>query len=94
MGRQRPDLSRTRSAEPVDVLREVWTAQGQSTEDLEAACSPKKVCKNMVNVGFDGLAADGGDLRAAWRDRLAREGKLATGAGTLRDLVLGSEATR
>ena len=30
-----------------------------------------------------------GDLRVAWRAKLAREGKLAPDAGTLRDLVVG-----
>lgn len=81
-------------SESLEVLRGVWSAQGQSTEDLEAACGPKKVCKNMVNVGFDGMAGESGDLRTAWRSRLAREGKLSAQAGTVRDLVLGPEAGR
>ncbi|MGH3193522.1 MAG: hypothetical protein ACRDPY_35305 [Streptosporangiaceae bacterium] len=75
--------------EVLDVLREVWSAQGQSAEDVEEACGTTKSCKRMTDVGFDGLAEEtDGDLRAAWRDRLAREGKLNPGAGSVRDLVL------
>jgi hypothetical protein len=47
----------------------------------------------MTDVGFDGLAEEtDGDLRLAWRTQLAREGKLDPGAGSVRDLVLGSES--
>ena len=36
-----------------------------------------KACKQMADVGFDGLADEtDGDLRLAWRTQLAREGKL------------------
>ena len=83
--------------EVLGVLREMWSAQGQTAEDLEEACGPAKSCKRMTNVGFDGLAEEtDGDLRLAWRTQLAREGKLNPGAGTVRDLVLppasGSES--
>jgi hypothetical protein len=84
----------TQSDEALDVLRGVWDGQGQSRADLEESCGPKKVCKNMVNVGFDGLAGPGGDLRAAWRDRLQREGKLSSDTGSIRDLVLGPQEAR
>jgi hypothetical protein len=48
----------------------------------------------MTDVGFDGLAEEtDGDLRLAWRTQLAREGKLNDGAGSVRDLVLGPEAS-
>jgi hypothetical protein len=74
------------------VLREVWSAQGQSAGDIEEACGTAKSCKKMADVGFDGLAEEtDGDLRLAWRTQLAREGKLNPGAGSVRDLVLGSE---
>jgi hypothetical protein len=80
------------SEEVLGVLREVWSAQGQSAEDMEEACGTTKSCKKMSDVGFDGLAEEtGGDLRVAWRTQLAREGKLNPGAGSVRDLVLGSE---
>jgi hypothetical protein len=75
--------------EVLGVLREVWTAQAQTTEDIEAACGDIKACKRMADVGFDGLAEEtDGDLRLAWRTQLAREGKLNPGASSVRDLVL------
>ena len=76
--------------EAIEVLRGVWRAQGQTSADLDEACGSTKSCKRMADVGFDGLAGDDGDLRAAWRARLEREGKLNPAAGSLRDLVLGS----
>ena len=83
--------------EALEVLREVWSAQGQSAEDVEDACGAAhttgKSCKRMTDVGFDGLAEEtDGDLRLAWRTQLAREGKLNPGAGSVRDLILGSES--
>ena len=73
----------------LDVLRSVWSAQGQTTEDVEEACGDIKACKRMADVGFDGLAEEtDGDLRLAWRTQLAREGKLNPDAGSVRDLVL------
>ena len=77
-----------------DVLRAVWAAQGESNKDLDDDCSPTKSCKNMKDVSFDGLAEPGSDLRSAWRDKLAREGKLSTSGGSIRDLVLGSGESR
>ena len=79
--------------EVLEVLRTVWSAQGQTAENVEEACGDIKACKRMSDVGFDGLAEEtDGDLRAAWRTQLAREGKLNRGAGSVRDLVLGSES--
>jgi len=81
------------SEEVLGVLREVWSAQGQSAEDIEEACGTTRSCQKMADVGFDGLAEEtDGDLRLAWRTQLAREGKLNPGAGSVRDLVLGSES--
>jgi hypothetical protein len=77
-----------------DVLRTVWSAQGESSEEFDEDCSPTKACRNMVGVSFDGLAEPGSDLRSAWRDKLAREGKLNTSGGSIRDLVLGSDESR
>ena len=75
------------------VLREVWSAQGQTAEDIEEACGPTRACKKMADVGFDGLAEEtDGDLRLAWRTKLAREGKLNRDAGSVRDLVLPPES--
>jgi hypothetical protein len=88
-------LSMTQEADEVrDVLREVWAAQGESVADLDEDCSPTKSCKNMKDVTFDGLAGPGSDLTGAWRDKLAREGKLSTSGGSIRDLVLGSAEPR
>ena len=78
--------------EALEVLREVWSAQGQSAEDVEEACGTTRSCKRMTDVGFDGLAEEtDGDLRLAWRTQLAREGKLTGGTGSVRDLVLGPQ---
>jgi hypothetical protein len=57
----------------VAVLRDIWQARGQTGPELEALFGPPKTCKRMREVGFDGVDDD---LRTAWRDRLAREGKL------------------
>jgi hypothetical protein len=78
--------------EPVDVLRAIWAAAGQRSEDLDEACGPTRSCKNMKDVSFDGLAEPGTDLGAAWRERLRREGKLHPSGGSIRDLVFGPEA--
>ena len=73
----------------LDVLRSVWSAQGQTAEDVDEACGTTKSCKRMADVGFDGLAEEtDGDLRLAWRTQLAREGKLNPGAGSVRDLII------
>lgn len=80
----------------VQVLRSVWAAEAvaedRTSADLDEACGPAKPCKNMALVSFDGLAEPGSDLRAAWRERLEREGKLSTSGGSIRDLVLGSDS--
>ena len=77
----------------LDVLRAVWSAEGQTSTDLDEACGTKS-CKKMADVGFDGLAGADGDLHAAWRDRLRRDGKLNPEADSLRDLVLGPPEAR
>jgi hypothetical protein len=78
--------------EALEVLRGIWSAQGQTSADLDDA-GHTRACQKMADVGFDGLAEDG-DVRAAWRDRLEREGKLNREAGSVRDLVLGQAQTR
>ncbi len=83
--------------EVLEVLREVWSAQGQTAEAVEEACGTApttgKSCQRMSDVGFDGLAEEtDGDMRVAWRTQLAREGKLNPAASSVRDLVLGSES--
>jgi hypothetical protein len=75
--------------EPLDVLRGIWSARGQTSADLDEACGSQKSCKRMQDVGFDDLADDG-NLRDAWRSRLRREGKLNPDADTIASLVLGA----
>lgn len=75
--------------EALEVLREVWRAHGQTEADLDETGGTGKACKRMAGVGF-GELADDDDLRAAWRARLEREGKLKPGS-SVRDLVLGSQ---
>ena len=78
--------------EVLEVLRTVWSAREQTAEEVEEACGNTRACQRMSDVGFDGLAEEtDGDLRVAWRTKLAREGKLNPAAGSVRDLVLRSE---
>lgn len=103
MGQERDDAA---DGQALSVLRGIWTAQRQTVADIEASSTGgTKVCKNMKNIGFGGLADDGADadstagpvgedLRSAWRDRLEREGKIAPGATSVRDLVMGASEPR
>jgi hypothetical protein len=77
------------TADALGVLREVWSAQGQTGVDIDEHGGHGKACKRMAGVGFDGMTGDDEDLRAAWRDRLQREGKLNPAGGSVRDLVVG-----
>ena len=78
----------------LDVLRAVWAADEAARAELDEECGPTKSCKNMKDVTFDGYAEPGDDLSSAWRERLAREGKLRASEGSVRDLVLGSSEPR
>jgi hypothetical protein len=71
-----------------DVLQSVWMVS-HDHNDMDEDCSPTKPCRNMKDVTFDGYAEPGSDIGAAWRAKLAREGKLSTSEGSIRDLVLG-----
>lgn len=75
--------------EALEVLRAVWRGQGQAAADLDDEAAGKS-CKRMADVGFEGFGESTEDLKAAWRETLAREGKLRPAAGSMRDLVLGS----
>ena len=68
-------------------------AEEGTAVDLDEDCSPTRVCRNARDFSFDGFADEGGDLQTAWRDTLAREGKLAGTANSIRDLVLGCQAS-
>jgi hypothetical protein len=80
--------------EGIEVLRSVWSAQGQSSADLDEAVGAARSCKRMSDVGFGDLDSGGEDLRGAWRARLEREGKLNPAGGTIRDLIMGSPEAR
>ena len=73
--------------EALDVLRGIWSAQGQGAADLDQAGAGTS-CKRMADVGFGDVDGDD-DLRAAWRAWLEREGKLSPAGSSLADLVLG-----
>ena len=79
-----------------EVLRAVWSADGTDAAAAGEACGTRKQkhCRNMKHVSFDGFAEPGSDLGSAWREKLRREGKLDTSAGTIRDLVLGADTVR
>ena len=66
----------------LDVLRTIWSATGQTRADITGS---EKSCQRMSDVGFAGLAGPDGDLRAAWRATLEREGKLNPLAGSALD---------
>jgi hypothetical protein len=71
----------------LDVLRGIWSAQGQTSADLDEMGTGKS-CKRMADVGFGEMDGADGDVRTAWRDRLEREGKLSQDGGSVADLVL------
>jgi len=85
----------------LEVLREVWRGRGQSAADLDDV-GRERSCKRMTDagVGFADFAAEAaaagehGDLAAAWRARLTREGKLKGSGVSVRDLVLGQAEPR
>jgi hypothetical protein len=87
MSREQDEAARAPDA--LEVLREIWSAQGQTSTDIGEHGGHGKSCRRMANVGFDGIPGDDEDLRAAWRDRLEREGKLNPEGGSVRDVVLG-----
>ena len=71
------------------VLRDVW--DNATDANIDADCSPTKVCRNARDFTFDGIAEGSEDVATSWRKLLEREGKLASGTtSSLRDLVLGS----
>lgn len=75
------------------VLDNVWNNAEEA--NIDADCSPTKVCRNAREFTFDGIAEDGEDLGSSWRNLLAREGKLSTSeaAPSVRDLLFGDSDT-
>ena len=70
------------------------TDDEETLGDFDEDCSPTRVCRNARAFSFDGFAEDGEDLQTAWRERLAREGKLSGSAESVRDLILGQTTTK
>lgn len=92
------------SEQALSALRGIWSAQKQTSADIDESCGNTKACKNMETVGFHGLVDEnesgdkaqapvGNNLRAAWKTKLEREGKLATGR-SVKDLVFGSSDSK
>jgi NAD-dependent DNA ligase len=79
--------SATSAEAGVSVLRDIWSAQARSAEELESQFAPVKHCKAMRHIGNEPVDAE---QRSAWRERLEREGKVRAGGQSIRDLVLGS----
>lgn len=77
---------------PIDETSGMWSSPAPDQVLVDADCSPTKTCRNMVGVSFDGFAEPGTDLGQAWRAKLEREGKVAGGGASLRELVLGPDA--
>ncbi|MGH4023530.1 MAG: hypothetical protein ACRDRV_02990 [Pseudonocardiaceae bacterium] len=84
----------------LSALRGVWSAQNQTSKDIDESCGNTKACKNMDAVGWQGLIDEvepedksgpsvGNNLRSAWKTKLEREGKLAHGK-SVKDLVFDS----
>src|SRR5262249_60226738 len=67
--------------EALEVLRGIWSAQGQTSADLDEAGTGKS-CKRMADVGFGELDNGDTDVRAPWRARLERGGKLSPAGGS------------
>lgn len=71
------------------VLSDVWDNAEEA--NIDADCSPTKVCRNAREFTFDGISEGEEDLNTSWKSLLQREGKLAAPgeAKSIRDLVLG-----
>ena len=78
---------------PLGVLRQVWSAASRTTPTVLDDIDDPKICKRTEGLDFGDFGdaegvGSGGDLRTAWRAKLAREGKLAAGpdAVSIREL--------
>ena len=72
-----------------DATDTMWSPADTEVSSLDEDCNPNRVCRNARAFSFDGFAEEGGDVPAAWRETLAREGKLNTSGDSIRDLVFG-----
>ncbi|MGQ0479640.1 MAG: hypothetical protein ACT4O0_01195 [Pseudonocardia sp.] len=64
----------------------MWSAGGHTADELDDLLSGvrPRTCRNMRHIGTEPVDAE---QRAAWRELLAREGKLAPGARSIGELV-------
>ena len=83
-----PDSTPKADAGP--ALDDVWGVPEGT--DLDADCSPTKVCRNARDFTFDGIAEGDDDLATSWRKLLDREGKSTPDAVSVRDIVLGQSS--
>lgn len=72
-----------------DVLRSIWQVEAADVSPIDELAGNSTVCRNMKDVSFEDMVGQGTDLRTAWREQLARDGKLDTSGGTIGDLVGG-----
>jgi hypothetical protein len=74
--------------EGVTVLRAIWTARAEDGQEklAEIGAGTGRACRKLKDVGA-GPVDD--EQRAAWRELLAREGKL--GSTTVADLLAGQD---
>ncbi len=70
-----------------DEIWTAWTTAEGGASALDEDCSPTSACRNARDFSFDGFAEEGHDLQTAWREKLAREGKLNGSTESIRDLV-------
>ncbi len=77
------------SQEAGEALRNIWQGNPANLVELDEECNPNKACRNMKDVNYEGFGGEGVDVATAWKAKLAREGKLATG-GSIADLVFGN----
>ena len=73
------------------VLRSIWQVGDDEGSDVEELSANSTVCRNLKGVSFEDMVGQGVDLRTAWREQLARDGKLDTSAGTIGDIVAGRQ---
>ena len=81
------------SDKPDDALDTIWSSAAVEDSGLDEDCNPNRVCRNARAFSFEGFAEHGGDTQAAWRETLAREGKLNTSGQSIRDLVFDSSTS-
>lgn len=80
----------TQPSSPADDATEVVTSiwqVGEPTVDYGELCGNTTACRNMKDVTFEAMVEQGTDLRTAWQEQLARDGKLDRSAGTIGDIV-------